>query len=305
MKNSLVSIVIPTYKRPDIIVRAVESALSQSYPNIEIIVVDDNDPSFPERKSTEKVMEQYSNNPKVMYIQHERNKNGSAARNTGWKHAHGEYITYLDDDDELSPQKIEKQVDCLESLDDSWGACYTAYHIIRPDGSILRSANHIEGNVYVKALMRTMYVGSGSNLLLRKSAVDSVGGYDERFKRNQDIEFMTRIFERYKLAFVNQDLLLIHLDGNRPSRPYSFECEVTDFYINVFSSRINALDKKQRHNVVAVIALDSARVACYYHEYMSAVKLLWKNRVTITELIKYFCYLFKRYITKTSFGFSL
>ena len=69
-QKPLVSVVIPTYKRPDMIARAVESVLNQTYDNIEIFVVDDNDPSFPERKATEEVMAQFESNPRVSYIQH-------------------------------------------------------------------------------------------------------------------------------------------------------------------------------------------------------------------------------------------
>ena len=98
----LVTAVITTHKRkPDVVERALKSVLKQTYDNIEVFVVDDNDPSFIERIATEEVMSQYENNPKVTYIQHEYNKNGSAARNTGWLHAKGKYITYIDDDDEI------------------------------------------------------------------------------------------------------------------------------------------------------------------------------------------------------------
>ena len=126
----LVSVVIPTYKRPTDLKRAVDSVLNQDYKNIEIIVVDDNNAGTSERAETETLMEQYAENTKVKYLKHDKNRNGSAARNTGWKSAKGKYITYLDDDDEISKSKIKKQVECLEALDDSWGACYTAYRLV-------------------------------------------------------------------------------------------------------------------------------------------------------------------------------
>lgn len=128
---SLVSVVIPTYSRPVFLQRCVNSVLSQSYPNIEIFVVDDNNPDTEARTETEKTMEVYRDNSRVTYLQHEKNRNGSAARNTGWRAAKGEYITFLDDDDEIAETKIQKQVECLESLDASWGMCYTGYKLIK------------------------------------------------------------------------------------------------------------------------------------------------------------------------------
>ena len=88
----LVSVVIPTYSRPTFLKRCIESVLNQTYKNIEIFVVDDNNPDTDARRQTEEVMQQYANNPVVRYLQHEKNRNGSAARNTGWRCASGKYI---------------------------------------------------------------------------------------------------------------------------------------------------------------------------------------------------------------------
>lgn len=189
----LVSVVIPTYKRPIYLKRAIDSVLNQTYENVELIVVDDNNPDTPARLETEDLMAHYSDNPKVKYLKHDKNRNGSAARNTGWRAATGEYITYLDDDDEIAPEKIAKQVHCLEALDISWGACYTAYYVHKSNGGYQVSSEKRSGTLYVEALMRTLFMGSGSNLLLRKSVVDEIGGYDESFERNQDIWNMRSI----------------------------------------------------------------------------------------------------------------
>jgi glycosyltransferase involved in cell wall biosynthesis len=241
----------------------------------------------------------------VKYIKHENNKNGSAARNTGWRNAHGEYITYLDDDDEISPNKIKAQVECLEALDESWGACYTSYHILMENGRIQHSATNQSGDVYLRALMRTFYMGSGSNVLLRKSVVDEIGGYDESFRRNQDIEFMARAFENYKVAYVPQDLLTIHMEVRAIKRTFDFVDGVTLFYLEKFSTRINRLSKQDKHKVLSVITLERARVACNYKEYMAAKEMLTANNVTMIEIVRYLIYLVKRYVTKKSYGFYL
>ncbi|NYI50808.1 glycosyltransferase family 2 protein [Macellibacteroides fermentans] len=305
MNNPLVSVIIPTYKRPDMIFRAVNSVLKQTYDNIEIFVVDDNNPKFPEREATEEVMSQFKNNHNVIYLKHDKNRNGSAARNTGWRISSGKYITFLDDDDEISPNKIQKQVECLESLDDSWGACYTAYHTLMKDGSIQRSTTNQSGDIYLRALMRTFYVGSGSNILLRKKVIDEIGGYDESFKRNQDIEFMTRAFENYKVAYINEDLLTIHWEVRTIKRTYEFVEDVATHYIYKMKERINQLTPYDQHRVLAVIALDRARVALKFKEYKDLFRILKENKVTFGECCKYVCYLVKRVCTKKSYGFYL
>ncbi len=300
-----VSIVIPTYKRPSMITRAINSVLSQNYSAIEIIVVDDNDPDSIERKETEEAMLAYADKHSVVYLRHPSNKGGSAARNTGWQIASGEYITFLDDDDEISPKKIELQVACLESKDEEWGACYTSYHILMPNGTIQRSATTQEGDVYIRALMRTLYMGSGSNVLYRKRIVDAVGGYDESFKRNQDIEFMARCFEICKVAYVPEDLLTVHFEVRQFKRSFDFVDGVTAYYLEKFSHRINALGEHDRHRVLSVITLDRARVAVKLKRWSYAMGLLRNNGVTTHEFFLFILYLIHRVLTGKSYGFYL
>ncbi len=301
----LVSVIIPTYKRPSDLNRAIQSVLNQEYTNIEIFVVDDNDPNTPERLQTETLMDAYSDNSKVFYLKHNKNRNGSAARNTGWKASNGKYITYLDDDDEISVAKIRKQVECLEALDDTWGACYTAYKLIKPNGGYQVSSECRSGDVYIYALMRTMFMGSGSNLFLRKKVVDEIGGYDESFIRNQDIEFMARALEHYKLAYIDEPLLSIHQEIGRTSRTYEQINSYSEHYLNKFEDRLNKLSHKDRKRVVSVISLERARVAVYKKEYKAACRLIFDNRVSVISVIRYFVYLVHRAVTHKSYGFSL
>lgn len=303
MNDSLVSVIIPTYKRPDMVLRAIHSVLKQTYSNIEIIVVDDNGLGNEFQLKTAENLKTVSEN--IKYIVHEVNKGGSSARNTGWKNSSGEFITFLDDDDEISDRKIECQVSCLMKHDCSWGACYSAYHVLKQDGSIQKSSHHKEGDVYLQALMRTMFMGSGSNLLLRKSVVDQVRGYDESFVRNQDIEFMTRVFEKYKLAFVNEDLLEIHFEIRQYNRPYSFYKGITQYYLTRFKSHIEELNKEEKKRVIEVISLEQARCALSFKKYREILYILSKNKVRITSIIKYLYYLIYRYKTNESFGFFL
>ena len=301
----LVSVIIPTYKRPTDLKRAIDSVLNQSYSNIEIKVVDDNDKDSSYRQETEKVMEEYANHKSVEYLKHEYNRNGSAARNTGWKAAKGEYITYLDDDDEISPERIKKQVECLESKDASWGACYTAYKVIKPNGKYQISSESREGYLYVEALMRTLFMGSGSNLLLRKSVVDEINGYDETFMRNQDIEFMARALEKYKLAYIDEQLLTIHLEIRQFKRSYEQLESYTRHYLEKFEDRLNALKEKDKKRVMSVISLERCRQAFEYKKYGNIFMILKENKVPLWAIIKYLFYLIYRILTHKSYGFSL
>jgi glycosyltransferase involved in cell wall biosynthesis len=123
-----VSIIIPTYKRGDVFLqRAIDSALAQTWVDIEIVVVDDNVRSSPERTQTEQLMTMYSNHERVMYIQNVENLGGARSRNVGIEHATGDYITFLDDDDLYLPSKVEKQLQFM--LQNELDVCFTDLRI--------------------------------------------------------------------------------------------------------------------------------------------------------------------------------
>ena len=112
----LVTIIIPTYKRTwEYLYRSVSSVLNQTYDNIELIVIDDSPDSYEKRSDIkEKMAALVKNNPKVKYLVNERNLGGSLARNRGTEVSTGQYITFLDDDDEYLPEKISHQVAFME-----------------------------------------------------------------------------------------------------------------------------------------------------------------------------------------------
>src|SRR5699024_12399636 len=109
-----VSVIMPTYKRADMLERAINSVLNQTYNDVELIVVDDNNPNTVYRKETSKVMKKYKNYNRVRYIKHERNMNGAVARNTGIFYSTGELITFLDDDDWYDEKKKIGRASCRE-----------------------------------------------------------------------------------------------------------------------------------------------------------------------------------------------
>ena len=84
---------------------------------------------------------------------------------------------------------------------------------------MIKNAETIEGYVYPWALARSIYVGSGSNLLVRTAAARAIGGYDESFRFNQDLEFLTRLTKEGKLAYLDEDLLTIHYEIREVTPP--------------------------------------------------------------------------------------
>ncbi len=298
----LVSVIVPTYKRPNQIGRTIESVLKQTYSNIEIIVVDDNGRDSGFQKETFDAIKKYIEN--VKYIVHDINRGGSAARNTGWRKAGGKYITFLDDDDEIEPTKMEKQVECMERLNDEWGGCYTGYRLLRSDNSWQISSEKRSGDCYINALMRTMYIGGGSNLFLKKGAIDEIAGFDESFIRNQDIEFLVRFTHKYKLAYIDEILLTIHQDGVRKKRTFHEIDSYARYYLERFRKNIDELSLEDRERVIAVISLERFRTAIYSKKIIEGFRILKNNRVKLKYILRYVCYVVNRIVTHKSYGFD-
>jgi len=107
--------------------KAIESVLSQTYSDFELIIADDSPPDFPGRSAVKKMIEDIADE-RIRYIQHETNKGACAARNTGIQNAKGEYIAFLDDDDIWLPRKLETQLEGF--ADGQTGLVYCNYNVI-------------------------------------------------------------------------------------------------------------------------------------------------------------------------------
>lgn len=215
MGNNLVSIIIPTYARPENLCRAIDCALKQTYHPIEIIVVDDNGNSTEFQKETEKLLQPYILERKITYLVHETNKNGSAARNTGFRASKGEFINYVDDDDTLEPRKIEFQVNRLQELAEEYGACYCWRRTMR-GGKVVETCRFSEeGDLRDQLMTRSLYFNTTA-VLFRRSTIEYLNGFDESFLRHQDWELLMRMFRKYKIAVVTG---LPLMDKNLSEKP--------------------------------------------------------------------------------------
>lgn len=274
-QQPLVSVIIPTYSRPNNLVRAVESVLAQTYKNIEIIVVDDNGENTPYQIETANVLIDFVTQGKITYLKHNINKNGSAARNTGIKASKGEFIAFLDDDDEYKPLKIEKQVDALEN-NQEYEAVYCGFQIIK-NNKVLKSVQPSKkGNLQYELLTGKWGFGTGSNPMFKRRVFDTIGLFDDSFIRHQDLEIMVRFF-REKYIYAVPDILI-----NRflDSRINVVDCkkylDVKEKYLTTFKKDISKFDKSQQSIIYRNQYADVACHAMMSKKYREAL-ILYKK----------------------------
>jgi len=193
MDTPLVSVIIPTHNRASMLPRAIRSVQRQTYPHLEILVIDDASVD-----NTPEVVKSFDDR-RIHYIRHDTNRGGSASRNTGIRAATGEYIAFLDDDDEWVQEKTEEQMKVLQDYD---AVTCTAFPI-SSDMSKLSSTKTVE----LDELLQGKFTYGGTGVLMAKANVLKQTMFDESLPRCQDWDLFIRIAMNYKIAYLNNPLL--------------------------------------------------------------------------------------------------
>lgn len=256
----MVSVIIPTYGGGECIEKVINSILSQTYQNIEIIVVDDNGFESERQIKTASQIEKYIRDGAIQYYALQYNQGGSAARNIGARLSKGDFLMFLDDDDTVSADKIEKQVYALENAGREYGIAYCSSRIYSGEtlsNTIVATAN---GDILYGYLMGKVYMGTGTALLTR-NAWESLGGYDESFIRHQDWEFFSRVLNKYYAIAVPEVYFNRYITNrNTPQRIDLLE-EYADKYIDFLQNYGFRLPERK---IRKVILRNNSRVLLAY-----------------------------------------
>lgn len=285
----LVSVIIPTYKGSENLLRAVNSVLNQTITDLEVIVVDDNGKGTDEQLNTEKLLKHNIADSRLKYIALENNSGGSAARNKGAEFAAGKYLNFLDDDDAIERSKLEIQVNALEDSESDVGLAYSSSKIYFGGklSNIIKSEK--SGNILYDFLIGKIKMGTGT-ALIPKSVWKSVGGYDESFVRHQDWEFFAKILSSYQ-AVATPDAYFERYITNRnlPANAEKAE-KYCDHYIEFLkSSKLNLTDKQLKN----AVNYNNSRIALIY--------LQQKNIGKFMQILRKYDNVFNSYISFAKF----
>jgi glycosyltransferase involved in cell wall biosynthesis len=208
MQAPLVTVICLCYNHELFVQEAIQSVLSQSYNNIEIIIIDDasND------RSKEILQSLVAENPRLQFFSLRENVGNCTAFNHGLKHAHGEFIIDFATDDIMLPEKIRNQVNFFLNLDKSFGVVFTDALYINKDGIVIRKHYDYlfregflkkipEGDVYSDVL-GTYFIASPTQMI-RKEVLDELHGYDEDLAY-EDFDFWVRSSRKFKYAYMNE-----------------------------------------------------------------------------------------------------
>jgi len=201
MNDSSVSVIIPTRNRSELLRRALESVCAQTCPPKEIIVVDDG--------STDDTAQWIDVDfPQVRYLR-QPHRGVAAARNNGIGAATGEWVALLDSDDEWRPAKLERQLDATRAQP-CYRLCHTEEVWIRRGRRVNPGKRHAKSGGAIFRRCLPLCVISPSSVLVKRSLLEEVGGFDETLPVCEDYDLWLRICSRYPVLFVDEALVVKH-----------------------------------------------------------------------------------------------
>jgi len=248
----VISVVIPTHNRVELLEKAVKSVLNQTYSDLEIIIVDD-----ASTDDTESRIKRFGSD-KITYFRVDESKGGNHARNIGIEKSTGEYIAFLDDDDEWMPTKLQEQM-LIFKRDESIGLVYTGAEVIYTANNGKYNIIPTKKGELSKDILTYNYIGTTSSVMVRKDIINLAGRFDLEMPALQDYDLWIRICQITKIGFVKKPLIkyYIHTNTNQITNNILKNQQAIELidkkYDNLISKLSIKMQKKrfcQRYNAV-------------------------------------------------------
>lgn len=289
--NDLVSVVIPTHNRSELVVRAIRSAFSQTYKKIEIIVVSDG-----YDQKTEDAMKQY-NSSIFKFISYDKPLGGNHARNMGIKASKGEWVAFLDDDDEWLNNKISLQIE-LSKIDKDIGLICTAFNSIDDEtGRVSFFCPTAKKDASIQ-ILKTNCIGSTTTAMVKHILLDDVGLFDEKLFARQDYDLWIRLCQITKVGIVEIPCVNYHnlATNNQISWDYKKYQHAAEYmnnkYFELFEKK---LSKKEIKTILCNEKLSISRKAFKANNRSMCRKFAiesLKIRFTIKGILHFFASFF-------------
>jgi glycosyltransferase involved in cell wall biosynthesis len=211
-KKIVFSIIMPVFNREKVVLNAVNSVLSQSFSDFELIIVDDSSTD-----GTLKMLESI-NDKRLSIVPLKENKGAAHARNIGIEKSQGDYITFLDSDDTLEPDYFFQTYKSLNNTPGDLGFawCGTRYHTLNTDGSTKTSERIWNPQVISSAyhtFLKHLHIGIGCGVTFKRNVFDKVGYFNEQLPAAEDTDFFLRVSQHFNFKVIDKVLVNIYKTG--------------------------------------------------------------------------------------------
>jgi glycosyltransferase involved in cell wall biosynthesis len=280
--NELISVIIPVYNRANIIRRTIDSVLSQTYTNIEILVIDDFSIDYDILKQ---IITEYRDS-RIKLLRNDKNINGAASRNKGILHSKGEFIAFLDSDDEWHSTKLELQLKYAKENNFN-GVIYTkslvvnrAFVAIRPDKAITDKENISE---YL--FVNDGYIPTPSIFLPKPLAEKCL--FNPDLRRHQDYDLLLRLHSmNVRFHMIDKVLVKVNYDPNGKSEKRGASYELSEYFLHKYSQYFTVKSKK--YFWMKNVGFYMARAG---RKYMAISQLCTKKIFIVVPIMEFITYL--------------
>lgn len=255
--SPLISIIVPTYNRAHTLPRALDSLKVQSYENFEVLVINDGS-----KDNTEELVARYTRSDSRFSAFYQANQGVSVARNLGITHARGEWIAFLDSDDEWLPDKLHRQLLLLAREKTLW--CHTEEIWIRNGVRVNQKKIHQKpaGRIFLSSL--PLCVVSPSSVLIHRSVFEQTGVFDPLLPAAEDYDLWLRISCLYPISFLPQPLIIKH--GGHPDQLSGTFLGLDRFRLRALAKHLKSpLITEEEQNATLELYLKKARIL--WHGY--------------------------------------
>ena len=267
-----VSVVIPTYNRKHTLTRAIESILTQTIKPLEIIIVDDGS----DDGTREWIKEEY---PFIQYL-NQNNSGVSASRNRGIFSANGNWIAFLDSDDEWIPEKLERQLSILRS-DKEAVFCHTNEIWIRNGTRVNQMKKHEKYGGYIFEKCLDMCRISPSSSIIKKEVFDHIGYFDESLIVCEDYDLWLRALHYYKIENMGQTLLNYRQHSNKMGSVMDLQTILGATYAReLYFKRLNLKIKSEKIKFNRLVKMkDVINIGVKKHKiFIHLMNIIQKNK---------------------------
>jgi glycosyltransferase involved in cell wall biosynthesis len=206
MQSPVFSVVVPTHNRAHLVGRAIQSVLNQTFTDFELIVVDD-----ASRDNTGGVVAAIADH-RLSYVRLDKNLGVAGARNRGVLQARGQFVIFLDDDDESYPDLLAATFHAFESAGETVGFGWSGIRRVQdtPEGELILDERQWPDNVRESQPWIYLLVGTGFGLTIRRSCFDGVGFFDESLSSFEDTDLLIRLENRFDFLVVPGIHIKVH-----------------------------------------------------------------------------------------------
>lgn len=262
----LISAIIPTFNRSSLIIRAINSVLCQSYRKFEIIVIDDGSTD-----GTEEILLPLIDEEKIRYFK-QQNSGVSTARNYGVERARGEWVAFLDSDDEWLPNKLQEQINFLKN-NSHVNIVYGQEIWIRNGIRVNQARNHQKsgGAIFGKCVEQCLI--APSSVVIRKNIFNEIGGFDQSFVVCEDYDLWLKFSSLFEIGYLEKPMIIKY--GGHADQLSSKYVAMDLWRIRALSRilKIRELSDENKEKVINIIKKKGAILKLGFQKYNNSIDL--------------------------------